>query len=173
MLAIDDYRETMFDKLNIPQWERPEAELDSDFGSTLSFQERIVKHILDNKPANRPLYIALTMWKNLYQDYEDKLYIAGLALKYSDENFDNIAVLRKNFEQLYRLDYLYQPMTNDLSQGLVDLANLNYIPGLAKLYKHYKLTGEKQQAEEVKTLALLLAEKGGSNWMEKAQEMLK
>ncbi len=78
------------------------------------------------------------------------LYLTGLTYEYSTSTIDNIAVLKKNYEQVFQLDYLENVFYKDVSYEIVKRTNLNYIIPFIKLYDHYKLSGELQKANGVK-----------------------
>ncbi|MBO6517995.1 MAG: SUMF1/EgtB/PvdO family nonheme iron enzyme [Bacteroidia bacterium] len=61
-----------------------------------------------------------------------------MAYKWSEQKFDNIAVLKRNFEKKYLTDYLKLDCYNDISQGVVDQMNTNYLVSLLTLYNHYE-----------------------------------
>jgi hypothetical protein len=99
------------------------------------------------------------------------MYIVGLVFRYSKENIDNIALLKKNFEKNFALDYLMHQFTYDISQDIVNRNNVNYLPGIIKLYQHYELGGEEEKANKYKELGMSIANKGGPYWVEKAAEI--
>ncbi len=167
LLSIPEYREKMFKRLSIPA-------LDREFpdGSTPDNQQKIIDHILGNKPQDLPLYIGLPAWKK-FSEYENDLYLVGLALQYSQKNIDNLALLKNNFENRYLLDYLKHPFSFDISQGIINRNSVNYLPGIIKLYQHYRLSGDRAKAEQIKKLGLLIADKSGDEWKEKAAEILR
>ncbi len=119
-----------------------------------------------------PVYIGLPAWKQL-KDYEDNLYIVGLALEYSKSNIDNIAQLRNNFENNYALDYLSNRFEYDMSASMVDRMNINYLPAIFKLYEHYKISGDLNKANKLKVLGLNIAEKNNQEWIDKATSVFK
>lgn len=165
ILSIPEYRKNIFKKLNIP-------ELSKDYpnGSTSNSQKEIIDHIIKNKPDELPLYISTPAWKQ-FQDYDENLFIVGLVLEYSIENIDNIALLKNNFENRYAFDYIHNQFNFDISQGIVNRTNVNYLPGIIKLYQHYTLSGEAEKASKIKELGLLIADKGGDDWKQKAAEI--
>lgn len=164
LLGIKKYREAQFRKLGIKNL--PE---ESD-GTSSTFQEEIIDHILKYKPHNLPLYTSTPAWKR-FQSYEDKMYLVGLVLAYSEENIDNIALLKNNFENKYALDYIENVFSYDLGKGVSEKTNVNYLPGIIKLYKHYKLSGHIEKAESMKKLGLTIAANGGEEWKEKAEKI--
>lgn len=167
LLAVTDYRERIFKKLNIPQLPKKFSD-----GSTPANNDIILDHIILNKPETLSLYLGTPAWKQ-FKKYEDKLYITGLALQYSEENIDNIAILKRNIEQNYALDYLHTNFSYDITQSIVNRTNVNYLPGFIKLYTHYKLSNELSKAESIKGLGLQVAKMGGSAWSDKADEIFK
>jgi len=106
-------------------------------------------------------------------EYEKNLYLVGLVLEYSTGNIDNIASLKNNFENNYALDYVRNRFEYDISAELVDRMNINYLPGIFKLYEHYTLSGDLTNAKKMKDLGLLIAQKGGQGWLDKAMTLLK
>ncbi len=166
-LSIQEYREKIFKKLNIPQL--PKISSDS---SNYASMDDIFNHIIKNKPTNLPLYIGLPAWKQ-FKDYSQNLYLVGLALEYSSENIDNIALLKNNFENNYVLDYIKIRFENDISKEEVERVNINYLPGIFKLYEHYTLSGDLTYAQKMKELGLFIAQKAGKEWYDKAIAILK
>jgi hypothetical protein len=130
----------------------------------------------------------LPLWKQIYaskktngyvsaadqiNEYEKNLYLVGLVLEYSTNNIDNIASLRNNFENNYALDYIRNRFEFDISAELVDRLNVNYLPGIFKLYEHYAQSGDLTNAKKMKELGLLIAQKGGQGWLDRAVTLLK
>ena len=72
----------------------------------------------------------------VYGPYEEELYIEGLVFKYSEERYDNIAILKRNIEQKFLLDYLTIDLSNDISKSVVEHSNFNYMMAFIKLYDH-------------------------------------
>ena len=151
LLLIEPYRNLYFQELGIPLLKN-----DSLYKKDTYPQTIIIKHLFKYASKDYPIYIGLTMWKKYYSDSDDNLYIVGIALKYSEKNIDNIALLKKNFDENYALDYLKIRYSEDPSIELVKRTNINYLPGLIKLYEHYKLSGDKDGMEQSKGRALLI-----------------
>jgi hypothetical protein len=163
LLLIPEYRDNLFKKLNISVL--------TD-GAKSYTTEDILKYLIKNKPKDLALYIGLPAWKQM-NEYENKLFLEGLALEYSNDNIDNIALLKNNFENKYALDYLKIRFNYDISKEEVDRININYLPAIFKLYEHYTISGDKTQANKMKELGLIIAQKGGKDWYDKALEILK
>lgn len=107
-----------------------------------------------------PLYFSVLLDKSRIQTDQRKLYITGLALQYSEGSFDNIALLRYNYENRFRTDYLNFELQPEKSPEIVTQLNLNYIPAFLLLYRHYQTAGEVQKAEGLKELSLKIARAG-------------
>lgn len=116
--------------------------------------------LLRGQSGPKPLYFGSMTHKNLQQADKGKLYLTGLALKYSAQPFDNVAVLRHNFEQLFRTDYLSLQLAPEQDPAAVAVANLHYVPALSLLYRHYTASGETEKAKHFQQLALRLAKAG-------------
>lgn len=162
LITENKYRKIMFKKLGLPSFSN-----EYEDGSTSVNIQELVDYIIENKPADNSLYIGLPAWKQM-KEYEDNLYLIGLALEYTEENIDNIALLKNNFENKYALDYLNNSFAYDISAEMVDRININYLPGIFKLYEHYTLSGDLTQAQQMKELGLIIAKKGGQDWLNKA-----
>lgn len=101
-----------------------------------------------------PIYFGVMTNKNLLFADKARLYLTGLALKYSLQNVDNVAMLRENFEQRFRLDYLEFSLQPEKDPALIARLNLNYVPALVLLHRYYAAKGALPQANRVQTLAL-------------------
>lgn len=152
--SLKEYRDRIFSELQLPAFSPNSGEQVPDFKELIHF-------ILIN--SKRPVYIANTVYRDTYESesIDDSLYLTGLAMMFSHENVDNIALLRKAFENGFLLDYLNQGFTNDPGMGLVNYMNLGYVPMLIKLCEHYTLTGEKEKALKSKQLGLKIAKTVG------------
>ena len=152
MVGEIDYRNAIFKKLNIQPFNK-------DYNNDWSDEnlKELISYIIENKSKEIPLYFDLTMQKSLKKDYEDKLYLVGLALEYSDENIDNVAELKNNFNNKYLLDYIQIQFSKDsYNSSAVDA---NYIYGITCLYDHYKISGEETKVKEMRELALTILNK--------------
>ncbi|MCC7465025.1 MAG: SUMF1/EgtB/PvdO family nonheme iron enzyme, partial [Saprospiraceae bacterium] len=114
-----------------------------------------------SKVAAKPVYFGSMTNKELLQTDRDKLYLTGLALKYSGAPFDNLATLRYNFEHRFRTDYLELNFEPEKDPAAVARINLNYLPAVLMLYRHYGTAGEFTKANHMQHLALKIAREGG------------
>lgn len=155
LIRLDDYRKTYFKELGIPY-----IEIDSEKKESYeAVQTILIKHIKEN--TDRPVYLGISASKKVYKSFEEDVYNVGLAYKWSEKKFDNIAVIKKNYEKYYMLDYLKQEYSNDISQGIIDDNSANYILSLVTLYHHYKESEDPKMAE-TKNLILRVAERSGN-----------
>lgn len=144
LLNIESYRNKVFKELGIKPWQQ---EAGADTSATIrnrnrSKQEKeIITHMADNS-KNAPVYIGLTCSDQYTKPIEANLYLTGLAYEYSTKNIDNMALLRKNFEQVYALDYIDKPFYNDIGEHYTRLTSMNYIVPMIKLYDHYKASND-------------------------------
>lgn len=149
LIRIDKYRDALFKELGIAPWLS-----DSIFNANPTNKELIksrysnnlIEHISKNSQSH-PVYLALTCGDEYSKPIAASLYLTGLAYEYSSEPIDNIALLKKNIEQEYSLNYIETPLFYDISEYYSKMTNANYIVPFIKLYDHYKLAGENQKAE--------------------------
>lgn len=99
--------------------------------------------------------VHLTIWS--HQKYkeglEDDFYLTGLTYRYDPSGrFSSIATLRKNFEKVYKLDYIEQRYFSNIWDEKAKHMHKMYLSGLLKLYVHYSNTSEKEKLEQVEHL---------------------
>ncbi|HLP12892.1 MAG TPA: SUMF1/EgtB/PvdO family nonheme iron enzyme [Flavobacteriales bacterium] len=153
LLLIDSYRDLYFSEMGIPKF-TPTSE-----GDFTKFGQEVCAHIQKN--SSRPFFYANTVEPKFYSNVKDDLYSVGLAYKYSKEGFDNVAVLRKNYEKRFVKDNLKIGFTNDISQGVVDNLNSNYLVPFITLHNHYSETEEKESLENLTQIIGSIAERVG------------
>lgn len=144
IILDDEYRTKALKDLGMPA-----LKIDT-FGNAA--QHAIFQHFI--KHCNRPLYINVTTHPNFRKPFEDNLHLTGLTYKYSEKDFDNIAVLQNNVENKFALDYVKYDLGYDLSESIVNLMNMSYMPSFIHLYKHYKESNELKKASEIKDMML-------------------
>lgn len=124
------------------------------------YQKTLLGKIAENK-AGKPLYTAVTAYDGITKGYADKLYLEGLVYEYSEQKIDNIALMIKNFEKEYLLDYINKFFGQDPYETIVPYMNTNYLIPMLTLYEHYKQCDEQEKARHWKEMILIVAEKGG------------
>lgn len=129
--------------INIPNCEENECS---------GFLELIDNLIKNN--FNRPVYLTLTnqLEPELRNKYQNKLYLTGLVYEYSKSEIDNIALLKKNIDKNFALDYLTINFSYDNSLGPVKEINTNYVVPFLTLYKHYKESDDLEKSNKYKFL---------------------
>ena len=150
LLLHDDYRSKVLKRKNIdpisatlkPQKDREDMAL-------------IANHLIEN--ARNPVYLGISAPHYIRDKHNDSLYIVGLAFKYSSEHFDNVAVLRNNYENKFMTDYLKVDIHKDISQSVLNTMNMNYIPPLMTLFNHYTTSEEFIKADEIENISLKIA----------------
>mgnify|MGYP000026372340 CR=1 FL=1 len=161
LLHINTYREKVFKELGIEKWDIGDGKTNHDFNGDEEkrFVEGIIKHVAANK-RNYPVYLAVTASGSNCKDYikpvEENLFITGLTYQYSAEPLDNMAIMKRNYEQVYTLDYIDKPFYLDISADMVSTTHPNYIISMLKLFEHYKLAGETQKMEWIKSKLLTI-----------------
>jgi len=155
LLGIDEYRDWVFKENNIPAFKPNNPWKMSD----------VAKYIIETI-KDRPVYASIQLDDAYYKDYADKMYLVGLAFKYSEKPFDNLAVLQNNFENKFLLDDLKIDFRNDYGRTVVNQSNLSYLAVFLKLYEHYIQCGEVQKAQRLKVLAKTVSDNAGNNdWL--------
>jgi len=159
LLSNDEYRNAIFKEISIPR-------IDTlDFKSNPMSQ--MIKHIIKYRQS-RPVYFSTNMDQDLYKEFSDSTYMVGLAFKYSEKSFNNMAVLQNNFENKFLIDYLKVNFSFDYAQTVVDQTNLSYLAVFLKLYEQYQLCGETLKAQKIKELAKTVSSKSSNakEWMQ-------
>lgn len=130
---------------------------------TKEFASGLGKYISENYPKI-PVYFALTVYDSYINTLKDNLYITGLAYKYSERRVDNFALIKKNLENNFRLDYLdYDWYSQDyLATSLMPQLNMNYVVSMVMLAEHYKDSGEDNRSLKWREQALQIAKKAGN-----------
>jgi hypothetical protein len=119
------------------------------------------KYICDNYPEVS-VYYALTVWDHYTASIKDNLYIIGLAYKYSSQRIDNVALIKKNL-QSFRMDYLGHDWYSEdfLATSIMPRLNLNYLPSIVTLVKHYYASGNLSESQNWAEVARHLAKIAG------------
>lgn len=138
-----EYRNNIFKELGIPALN---GEVD---------QTDVINHIVKNK-GDYPLFFAFGNYFSEMDTLKDKLYNVGMAMYYSENNYNNTSALINNFENKFLIDHLKFSLVKDQFPEQVKRHNLTYIPGLIILYNHYKITEQTRKKEDIQTLILNL-----------------
>ncbi|PLX10439.1 MAG: hypothetical protein C0594_05015 [Marinilabiliales bacterium] len=160
LLLKSDYRQKIFNEVGIPGMGKDTLNFKTGGSSMMENQRMIFDHIMENIPENIPVYVGLTVYKTLYDKYSDDLYLTGLAFKYSKEIIDEIAYLKNAYDNLFLTDYLKEHFYYHIDNKV---GNVNYIPGLIKLYEHYYKAGDQAEMDRIKLLIKSIT-KSDENW---------
>lgn len=134
-------------------WVKPGATL-PDFIRQLAASPYPASH------PTAPTYLGIMSDQEFLRADRANMYLTGLALKYSDQPFDNIAALRYNFENRFRTDYLEFSIGHEKDPETVARMNLNYVPALLLLHRHYRAGGDLIKASRIERLALRIGQAG-------------
>lgn len=150
-------------KLGIPPYKEKEED-ETEPSSPAQLAEMYFKQIQQKigyivRHVNRPIYFSASE-DNIFEKraLKDSLYSEGLLFKYSAKPYDNLAVIRRNFEHTYLLDYLkesFHPETLSSSYDdpeKIKREKLYYIPAFRSLLKFYKESGDRAHYEELYNL---------------------
>lgn len=154
LVRVDDYRNKLFKDMGLPKMELNINEKTSreDYHKAAS---DIVRHILKN--SARPIYFASGCSREFMDDFGDDMYLTGLAYKYSKESFDNTAIIKRNYEKRYLLDYLAQTFSYHIANDQTLQLNGTYLPSMVKLYKHYEESEDLELKKELEGRMLFVA----------------
>jgi hypothetical protein len=153
LFLIERYRDKLLKEKNIKTFAPDTSAKDYSH-----YMGSILKQLVKNSNG-RSVYFSFTLNPGFYEDIKDKTYMTGLAFKYSEKDFDNMAYLINNYENNWLLDYLKIDFTNDLSISVVNQINTNYLPVFSKLFNHYRLSGKEKSMSYVMNLAKTVAKK--------------
>ena len=112
-----------------------------------------------------PIYFALTVYKSYFKPFKEDLYVTGLANKYSPTGIDNFALLKKNVEDNFRLDYLDFEWYSESFPGIsiMRILHTNYVVPFIMLAEHYKISGENEKAVKLRNISISIAEKSNND----------
>lgn len=108
------------------------------FASLSEYADYLVVYIMKN--AKRSSYISAGTPKSFFLDQgiESDIYVVGNALKHATKPFDNTALIKKNFEEHYQMEYLFNHFQRHHEDDMVkERMNLTYLPALFHLKKYY------------------------------------
>jgi len=163
LLTLDGYRGRIFEEYELGNPEIDYESFRDPETFTLDIQKEIIRKIISGS-VNRNLnvYFAVTLLQDLFEEFKDKIYITGLAYKYSEAETDYLPLLAENYKNNWLLDYLKITFRNDISIGIVNKLNMNYLPVFSILYNHYMSLNDEKEANKIKGLAHTIAEQNSA-----------
>ena len=141
LLRNREYIDRVFEECDVPLYPSEEEEKMVWESDLLPVVDHIFYH------SGRPVYINVTLPKMIRDNYKDVLYTVGLAFKYSVPSFDNISVVKDNYENKFLKDYLKLGFSYDKSVTVLNSLNVNYLPAFISLYNHYIKSDDKAKAK--------------------------
>lgn len=119
-------------------------------------QLAVVHYVIENHGEN-PLYFAYGNYSTSEPELNDKMYNVGLALRYSEEAFNNTSDIINNFENKFLLNHLTFSTINEEFPEQVKRHNLTYLPGLFILFDHYVRVQDTRKQEQIKQIILKIS----------------
>ncbi len=98
--------------------------------------DSVVQYLIEK--SGRPVYFAPTIGTERLKAFGDHLYSEGLVLRYSTHAYDNLAVMKRNVEQRYLLDYLRMNFAPQKGWSSAGHLQLNYVVALQPLLRFYR-----------------------------------
>lgn len=152
LILIDSYRNELFKELGVPP-------LDLDFSKIETMEaydqavEKIKAHLIANYTKG-PIYVVATAIFQ-FEKWTSDFYLVGLTYKYCEQPFDNITVIKRNYEHRYLLDHLKETFSYNISNSVSDRMDAIYLPSMVKLYQHY--VDSEDKAQQIKLLKLIVS----------------
>ncbi|MEM8906248.1 MAG: SUMF1/EgtB/PvdO family nonheme iron enzyme, partial [Bacteroidota bacterium] len=151
LLQLAAYRKQLFTENQIPALANQSDQVPT--------HQQLLQHLFDH--VSHPVYLAATLSAPIREQYSADLYLTGLALKYSQQEFDNLSLLKKNVENRFLLDHFKTTFYPDFSASVLDQMNANYLPAFILLHQAYQREAQIAQAQQVKTWLKQIAAAAG------------
>lgn len=160
LMMMDKYRDQLLKDLGLPPLAM-RSELSTNPEKYQENRAKILDHFLKNA-AVRPIHIAVSaMYSISDENLKEKLYLTGLTYKYSEESFDNVSLVVRNYEKRYLTDHLKQYFAFGIGEKVADQLNGCYLVSLCTLHQHYLVTEQEGRAKEIEQLLTTISEKSG------------
>jgi len=161
LMLLDDHRERLENKLGMDHFGKIKHQPFHD----------LYLHFLDNG-KNIPAYVAMTAYGQFDVDsISENLYLNGLTYKFCKNDFDNLSVIRRNYEKRYKLDYLDVEFTHHQFYEHLESLKAMYLASMIKLYSHYKVSEQLESAKKLEALIKKISEQTGKTG--EVEELLK
>lgn len=139
LLWIDSYRKSVTDMLGIEPFVI-DASIWAKYKDWAEVQKAMLKYLMES--AKCPVYFSFGIGNSILEGFEENLYSEGLVMRYAPKSYDNLAVKRRNYEQVYLTDYLRDSFYKDKYESAAQLINLGYVTGFQSLLSFYKESGD-------------------------------
>ncbi|AEA43555.1 hypothetical protein [Fluviicola taffensis] len=164
LINIDGYRNGLLKKLGYEPLILEETKTEEE---AKAVSKKFYEHFFKGK---RPAYVSASAINGFEEVFGDKLYLTGLAYKYSESSIDNNAIIRRNYEKRYLLDYLKDVFSYNIGNLKAEYFNGMYLPSMIKLYQQYNESEETVKKQELEILLLKIAEQ--NNQQKQINELL-
>lgn len=157
LLTIDAYRKKVLREKGIQP-------IESELQSAKSYEQMDSLKCVSNanifeNDQGIPVHVSGTAVFQFQEKFGDNLYLTGLTYRYSTDEIDNLPIIRKNFEKRFLLDYLTTSFSFHIQNNLLPRLNATYLPGMVKLYKHYKAAGDYQRMKKMENFLVDISKK--------------
>ena len=142
-LQIPDYCKKIYDSLGIGEVPEHEGEFE-DYEDYQEYMKSIIMTIVER--TGRELYVSKYNGYEIEDLWYGDLYEEGLVYHYSPKNIDVIKKKKYNYEKVYDLSYVLQPMGKDA--WITDKnMSMDLIPAFSDLLAYYKKHDKKRYSE--------------------------
>jgi hypothetical protein len=114
-------------------------------------QLALVHYVVDNR-GEMPLYFAYGNYASSDSTLNKNMYNVGLALRYSENAYNNTSDIINNFENKFLLDHLTFSTSYEQFPEQVKRHNLSYLPGLFILFDHYATIQDTRKQTQLKII---------------------
>jgi formylglycine-generating enzyme required for sulfatase activity len=115
-------------------------------------------------PAQNPSYkffYTLTLSRENVASIREQLYVVGLASAMSKDRIDNLAIIRKNIETRFLLDYISVDFNGESEFASGKVLCANYLVPMLMLHEYYRGQNEIEKANELQALIERIAVQSG------------
>ncbi|MDH4472948.1 MAG: hypothetical protein QE487_10085 [Fluviicola sp.] len=174
LMMIDNYRDLLLKELGFP----PLTLKTDPLTKGDKYEEnraKVLDHFLKNASI-RPIHIAVSAIHSVKDEsLKAKFYLTGLTYHYSEESFDNVSLIIRNYEKRYLTDHLKQYFSFGIGEKVADQLNGCYLVSLVKLHEHYAVSEQESHAAEIELLLRDISKKSGQEddikaYLESAQK---
>ncbi len=154
------YYNYILKELDIDNFNEKNIEIDekSDTPKYLQMAIAKIKYIIEN--TNRPIYFDYNYYPKITPAFSKNQYLEGVVYKYSKEPYNNIAIIKRNFENNYLLDYIKTDI-EVIKSNVPEAYGYGYIMPLDVLYNYYKDANNTFKQEQTKRLIYKIGKKCG------------
>lgn len=117
-----------------------------------SNRNNVVCSLLPLQNNGHQFYYALTLSKDNLSSLRENLYVVGLASLHSLRNVDNVAMIKKNFEKQFLLDYLKVDFNGESKDATGKVFSANYLVPMILLYEAYLKENKSTEAKALREL---------------------